>query len=464
MSSSGVFRCLVLLLAVMAALPLAFNAQQAQAFGPETQLSDMWFRTRPARAPRADMVIVARDQKTVDAMGQPTHADYGATIRKLKAAGAKWIVLDLDLDDRQGRELDRKLYTAIADSHRTLVLVRYAQKRTAVPDPDELRGLRALEKSAHWQEFAVKPGTPEWGWLNFAPATSDFIHSAHGAGVAVTEQSLDPDAVLRRSRAGYIAKVLYPADTKQGKLTNFLAVVPSLPVVTAVSVMGGDKYALKYRFGENLNFGGAAVQPLDQKGFIPVDFIGPEMTYPRVPMVDVIRSEPRADLFKDKIVFIGSTIPTDDLTEYRLTPFGSRMPRVEITANQVQSFLDQRPLAESHVAGFWSVMMLGLLLGLLVPAFRMAPSVLAGLLALALYLGVGWFLFGQRSLMLPLIPAFILTAVVILVSVALSAWMHPYAVGREVEVRDTGMAVGAGETLPDAPPRSRNPFRRRQSL
>jgi adenylate cyclase len=438
--------CAVLILLISA--PLAYAAHNARTFGPETKANDIWFRTRLPRAPRADMLIVARDEKTIQEMDAPTHTDYGTLIRKLKDAGAKWIVLDLDLDDRQGRAADRALYTAIADSHRTLVMVRYKQDRVSEPDADELRGLRALERSAHWQEFAVKPGTPEWGWLNFAPATSDFIHSAHGAGVAVTEQSLDPDAVMRRSRTGYLTKVLYPYDTKQGKLTNFYAVVPNLAVITAVSAMGGDKTALQYRFGQQLSFDGKAPQPFSPKGLTPVDYIGPAGTYPRVSMVDVLQDRQDDAVFKDRIVFVGSTVPTDNLTENRMTPLGSRMPRVEITANQVQSFLNARPLTESWVAGAWGIIGFGLLLALLVPAFRPVGAILAGIGGLLLYFLVGWLLFMFSSIMLPVLPALILAAGAIGIALILQAVMRPYARVMDVEVRDTGMAVGAGEDLP----------------
>src|SRR5688500_2335065 len=198
MSKKALYFLGVFLVVLVLSVPLAVWARDSKSFGTETRLSDFWFRTRPARAPRADMILVALDRKTRDEM-RPTHADYANVIRRVKDAGAKWIVLDIDLDDRQGQRLDEALWKAIADSHRSLVMVRYDQARTGEPDRDELRGLRALEKSAHWQEFAVTPKTPEWGWLNFAPTTSDFIHSAHGAGVAITEQSLDPDAVMRRS-------------------------------------------------------------------------------------------------------------------------------------------------------------------------------------------------------------------------------------------------------------------------
>jgi CHASE2 domain-containing sensor protein len=460
MSSRGFYYLGVLAVAVLLSIPLAVWARDNRAFGAETRLSDNWFRTRAPRAPRADEIIVALDQKTLDAM-RPTHADYANVVRKLKEAGAKWIVLDLDLGDRQGKGPDGALWQAIQESHRTLVLVRYAQDRTQEPDPDELRGLRALERSSHWQEFALAPGTPEWGWLNFAPATSDFIHSAHGAGVAVTEQSLDPDATLRQSRSGYVAKVLYPSDTKQGKLSNFYAVVPNLAVITAVSAMGGDKYSLHYRFGDRVDFGGAAWQPLDKKGLTPIDYIGPEGRFPRVSMVDLLRSNPDPALFKDKIVFVGATAPTDDRTEYRMTPYGSRMPRVEVTANLVQSTLDKRPLTLPHVVGFTSVLALGLLLGLLTPAFRSGWSVLGGLLGLFLYLLMGWILFTTHSVMVPLLPAFILTPVVILAALALNALFRPWAEASVVTVRDTGMATGPGEDLPDATPRRRWPFRRR---
>jgi CHASE2 domain-containing sensor protein len=446
-SRTTLFRFCALALILLASVPLGVAARNNRPFSAETRLSDIWFRTRRV-PPREDEIIVARDEKTLQAMGAPTHADYGALIRKLKAAGAAWIVFDLDLGDRQGPAADEALWTAISDSHRTLVLVRYDATGSVLPDPDVLRGLRALEKSAHWQEFEVKPGTPEFYWLNFAPATSDFIHSAHGAGVAVTGEARDRDGVLRRSRAGYVTKVLYPADQKQGKLTNYHAVVPSLAVMAAVSKMGGDKYALDYRFGKTLTFGGKAAQPLTSNGLTPIDYAGPAGTFPRVSMVDVLRSEPMPKYFKDRIVFVGSTVANDPLSDYQPTPFGTPMPRVEITANQVQSFLNVRPLLEPHTAGLAAIVGLGLLLGLLVPAFRPLPALLAGIIGFLLYLLVGWWLFATRSLMLPLFPALLLVPSALGLTGFLGYFLHPYAVEEEFEIRDTGMAVGADESLP----------------
>lgn len=445
---AGSYRWLAFLLIVVAAVPLAFFARNSWALDTETRASDLWFTSRPDRAPRPDLLIVARDDKTLKEMGRPSHADYGSVIRRLTAAGAKYIVLDIDLDDRQGHARDKALWTAISDSRRTLVMVRYDPKRTQVPDADELRGLRALEKSVHWQEFTVSPATPEWGWLNFAPATSDFIHSAYGAGVAVTETSPDPDGVMRQSRTAYLTKVLYPADTTQGKLTNFVAVVPNLAVITAISAMKGDKYVLGYRFGERLTFRGVAAQPLDTKGFTPIDYVGPAGTFPRVSMVDVLRDKADAGAFKDRIVFVGSTAANDTLSEYRMTPFGTTMPRVEITANQVQSFLDRRPVVQPQVVGLWSILGLGLLLGLLAPAFRAVPSILASLFGLLIYAVIGWALFWTSSIMVPMIPALVLTLAAIVIALLLGALMRPDVVTEYVPVVDTGMVVEADESLP----------------
>ncbi|HEU4753115.1 MAG TPA: hypothetical protein VFU47_08400, partial [Armatimonadota bacterium] len=72
------------ILILVAAAPLAYAAQNARGFGAETRASDLWFKTRRL-PPRADLVLVARDAKTLQEMGAPGHADYGALIRKLKA-------------------------------------------------------------------------------------------------------------------------------------------------------------------------------------------------------------------------------------------------------------------------------------------------------------------------------------------------------------------------------------------
>jgi CHASE2 domain-containing sensor protein len=451
---------LCVVLAVLGlSIPLGAWAMMRQQSGPESRLSDCWFRTRPPGKPRADMVMVARDQKTLASLN-PTHADYARLIRRLKDAGAKWIVLDVDLDKREGPAADGALWRAIEDSHRTLVMVRYDQGRTGLPNRDEMRGLRALERSSVVQQDPDAGRPPVWGWLNFAPTTSDFIHSAHGAGVAVTEQSLDRDGVMRRSRAGYLAKIQYPADDKQSKLSDRYVVVPSLPVIAAVSALGADKYSLGYGFTRALTLGGVARQPLSSDGFVPVNYLGPVGTYPRVSMIDVLKAEPDAALFRDRIVLVGSTVPGDPLTEERLTPYGTRMPRVEITANHLQSILDRRPLAEPYAAGFAAVAVLGLLLGVFTALFRPALGPIGSLAGLAIYLLGGWVLFATASVMLPLLPTLILVPFAMIVSLALNAWLRPGGFAERVPLADTGMAVGADEDIPDVVPPPRLPARR----
>ncbi|MFN3651761.1 MAG: CHASE2 domain-containing protein [Armatimonadota bacterium] len=454
------FRWITLVLILVVATPLAVWAHNLRPFGPETVVSDLWFRTRPARAPRRDLLIVARDPKTLKELGKPSHADYARLVRRLTDAGAAWIVLDLDLDERQGRAADGALWRAIEASRRTLVLVRHRADATRNPDDDELRGLRALERSVKWQEVGLTGRTPEWNWLDFTPATSDFIHSAHAAGVAVDEQSRDGDGVLRRSRAAYFTRVLYPADEEQGKLTNFYAVIPNLAVSTAVAAMGGDEQSLDYRFGQRLAFGTATRVPLDAQGFVPIDYVGPAGTLPRVSMSDVIEGEVDSARIKDRIVFVGSTVPGDELSDYQRTPTGTTMPRVEITAQMTQGFLDQRSLVLPHVVGAWAIFGLALLLGAVAPLFRPGPSALAAVLILAGYLLLGWVLFWARSIMLPVLPALVLTLSSIAIMLAAAAVMRPYSEAELVEVRDTGMAIGAGEELPDTR-RRWGPFRRR---
>lgn len=129
------------------------------------------------------------------------------------------------------------------------------------------------------------------------------------------------------------------------------------------------------------------------------------------------------------------------------------MPRVEVTANMVQSLLDSRALAQPHVAGLFGILTLGLMLGVLVPVFRTGLSILGGLLALGLYLGAGWFLFTTRSVMLPLLPALVLTALALVIAALLALAIRPWSIAEEVEVRDTGMAINPGEALPGTPRR-----------
>jgi adenylate cyclase len=154
----------------------------------------------------------------------------------------------------------------------------------------------------------------------------------------------------------------------------------------------------------NLTFGGSAV-PLQGRRLL-VNFNGPAGTYPTYSAADVadgITLEQNPDAFRGKIVLIGATSVT--LQDVYPTPFSAQTltPGVEIIANAVDMLLQGRFV---RAAPPWGGLLLTLLAA--VAAWfitrRQRPIQVISLLSLALvlYIVVGYLVFVNAGLYLPL--------------------------------------------------------------
>ena len=167
----------------------------------------------------------------------------------------------------------------------------------------------------------------------------------------------DPDGVLRRS------PLLLELD---GRVYSSLA----LTAVTAVS--GTRDVALRVA---NVNSSSLLLDnravPLDGKSNLLLRYRGPKRTFPYVSAADVLRGQPSAGTFKDKIVFVGTTaLGTREVVS---TPHDTLFAGVEVHAtvadNLLQQDFIQRP--EYAVALETQIVVgLGLVSALLVAAIR----------------------------------------------------------------------------------------------
>ena len=269
--------------------------------GLELATWDTFFRLRGQRAPDNEIVIVAIDDVSLDWVHEPwpwPRSHLAEIVNWLSKAGARVIGLDMFLFDPSANPADDlALANALANAKAT-VSVNQIHPTT---------------------EFSGK--TNELPLPIFQKALSSF---------GITEINRDKDAITR-GVTGYESfneKIYYNWSFELAR--HFLGVDPPSNPSPA-----------------GLTFNGKLV-PLNNNNQLLTNFAGPSGTYIHkysaafVPLGDY-----PPEIFRDKIVLIGSTSET--LQDYYPTPFlpNSPTPGVEIVANTVSTILQGNYLSKA---------------------------------------------------------------------------------------------------------------------
>jgi adenylate cyclase len=261
--------------------------------GLELATWDTFFRLRGQRVPNNDIVIVAIDDASLNWLHEPwpwTRSQLADIVNWLSNAGARVIGLDIFLFDPSANPAnDQTLANALANSRATVSV-------NQIHPTTEFSGV-----------------TNELPLPIFQKALSSF---------GITEVTRDQDAITRgvTGYEAFIGNIYYNWSFQLARL--FLGVDPPSNPSPA-----------------GLTFNGKFV-PLNNNNQLLINFAGPSGTYIHtysaafVPLGDY-----PPELFRDKIVLIGSTSPT--LQDYYPTPFSpnSPTPGVEIVANTVATIL-----------------------------------------------------------------------------------------------------------------------------
>ncbi|MDY6852771.1 MAG: adenylate/guanylate cyclase domain-containing protein, partial [Thermodesulfobacteriota bacterium] len=137
--------------------------------------------------------------------------------------------------------------------------------------------------------------------------------------------------------------------------------------------------------------------PTDEAGRLLVNYRGPAQTFPHYPIADILAGRLDKGTFKDKIVLVGPTAV--GIYDLRVTPYDSVFPGVEIHANIIDNILHKDFLVRPNWSGIFdigSIILIGLILGLLLPKLSAMTGPFLGLGLLAVLVG-GNFAFFTRG-------------------------------------------------------------------
>ncbi len=139
--------------------------------------------------------------------------------------------------------------------------------------------------------------------------------------------------------------------------------------------------------------------PTDESGRLLINYLGPAKTFPHYSIGDIISGRLAPELFKDKIVIVGAT--ATGIYDLRVTPFGAVYPGVEIHATVIDNILRRNFLVQSGWTSFLDacfIILLGLLMGTVIPRLKALQGVLVGLIILETFIGANVVIFTRYKI------------------------------------------------------------------
>lgn len=280
--------------------------------GLEAKSLDLRFHLRDARAPHPDVVIVAIDEESIQALGEwPwSRGVHAKLIQVLKAQGAAAIVFDVIFSERN--------------------------KMDPAGDEALVKATRSAPQVVHDVFFEVQNGQAQnmvFPFPSLAQAS---------AQVGFPNIFREVDGITRK-----IKPVIHFSDESW----------PNLSLVAA-------SLYLKKPWEELVP--PQRPLPLDKNGEVLVNFAGGYETFPYVSFHKVLEGQVPVGTFRGKIVLVGSTAAGN--YDQHAIPFGQVFPGVEVHANAIANFLQNNFLKPPSVkATVLITLFFGFALGLLLP-------------------------------------------------------------------------------------------------
>lgn len=333
-------------------------------------LFDAYQRAMPRARSTAPAVIVAIDERSLDARGQwPWPRTLTADlIRAIGAARPAAIGVDLLFvePDRSIAGADAALAEALAGTRAALGIAGLELRDRRFPFPPQSAPVR----TSGARELPLRRFD---GHLQSRP---EINRAATGRGLISVDST---DRVIRR----------VPMMARIGKV-----LVPSLTVEMVRLATGAPSLALDDAGGERVTLGiGDVAVPLQSDGTLPVYF-GHHDPGRFVSAEDVLSDKAPAGLLQDKLVLVGVT--GLGLLDFQATPLGERIPGVEVHQQILEQIFDgtyqRRPTAATWLEAAL-LAIAGMLLIALVPRLSAVRSALlaTGLLAAFAALGIASF-------------------------------------------------------------------------
>jgi len=325
----------------------------------ELKSLDYRVKIKGREKPVDDVVIVAIDEKSIKEIGRwPWSRDVIAKgIEMLINMGARVIGLDIVFSEREEFKQKEKVIeflNQLEDEELRKNLIEVIQGIN--PDKKLIESIKRFRDKVVAGYFVFMSeeeiGSIKIKWTDRYiknSAVNVLINSTPEIPVmvrkAVAVENNIPDIEASASHFGFFNAV----SDKDGIYRKALlllqigdSIYPSLPLEmlrvytgSNIAVYATDGFVTKIKIGEY------SIYP-DEKGTLPLTFLGPGKTFPHYSFTDIINERIPEEKIRGKMVLIGAT--AIGIYDLRPTPVDERFPGVEIHATVIDNVLKSRPL------------------------------------------------------------------------------------------------------------------------
>jgi adenylate cyclase len=409
----------------------------------EGRTTDLQFRLRGHRAPHPDVVVVAVDEKSVQALGRwpwPRQV-LAQAIDRMREAGVSSVGLDMTFTDEVPDEGAQAYADAVArldkvlaetpEPPAALLTVREELKGRSVASGDEALAA-ALARAPQVVQGVIVYSRLERAQfalqaLEREPALSGHLLRRLPGSVPGSFHEVDPEKLL--SWRGHSIQMPLPAFVQASKrlghfniapdfdgtvrrvplfilLEGPAGLIPALELQTAAAYLGSEVEPVfdpqvRQITGARLRRAEGTLLPLHvpvpfNDPFMLVNYPGPAKVFPTLSLSDVVEGQFDPALLRGKAVLVGVTLVGN--FDQRVTPFSELEPGVYIHAAFLSNILSQDFLSRPLLARPLELLfMLGasLLLARLLPRVRFAWKLGAMALLMAGWLAVDQLLFSR---------------------------------------------------------------------
>ncbi len=330
---------------------------------------DLAFDWHPPE-PAPDIVIVAIDERSLAELGRfPWSREVHARLLE-KLSAARAVGFDILFAEPQrgaaGASADRAFAKAVRRHGRVVLAMHVAQN-------PEVSGARKAGVAGWPGADAVIAGGTAWAVRPelIQPPVSELAGAA--AGVGFVDVRPDPDGIYRRAQAF---------------MWDGARVYPHFAVELARVAAGLTREEAARRVGARSFSVGAVRVPMDERGRVLINYVGPTGTVSRVSYCDVLAGRVKPESFEGKVVIVGATAA--GLYDIRPAPFSKRNHfylGVELNASLCRTVLDGPALADCSRRPMW-VVGGGLVASAAVAAVWLMSEAWAGIFAGALLVGL----------------------------------------------------------------------------
>jgi adenylate cyclase len=271
---------------------------------------DTWFNIRGREFPGSQVAVVVMDEKSIEKLGplpwsRRLHAQLLDQLRQARVVG-----FDVLFDAPTDEKADAMLAKAIRKNRRIILASMFTFERN---------------ENGEWYQKLKMP-------------IQEFLEGA--AGIGFINMPTDKGNIVRRVTV---------VDTNM-----FERPFPSLSL--AVTMTSEDLDPGDLRIKKSFLTAGRFKVPLNDENQTMIDFWGPGHTFPTFSYVDVLQCRFKPAKWKDKIVLVGISSPTEKKDIYE-NPFSKGnlvlsnaplVPGVEIHASAIKTYLTGRYFRQAH--------------------------------------------------------------------------------------------------------------------